>query len=82
MEITEIIAPVLGGMSVVAAVLLGVWRIIAHYEKRKDVAHAELRRDVKTLGSDVTNLRERMGMLEGEIRGFMAGFQAKTRDRS
>ncbi len=69
----EIASVILTGIGV----LLGVWRILAHYENRQDKAHADLGRRIDALGTDVTNLRERMASLGGEIRGFMAGFQAK-----
>ena len=70
----EIASVILTGIGV----LLGVWRILAHYENRQDKAHADLGRRIDALGTDVTNLRERMASLEVEIRGFMAGFQAKA----
>ena len=36
-----------------AAVLLGVWRIQAHYESRNDAAHAELRAAIARVADDL-----------------------------
>lgn len=45
----ELISVVLTG----AAVLLGVWRIHAHYETRNDAAHAELRAAIARVADDL-----------------------------
>ena len=34
MEMSGMVPAVLSGMSIAAVVLLGVWRMLAHYEKR------------------------------------------------
>lgn len=36
-----------------AGVLLGVWRIHAHYETRNDAAHAELRAAIARVADDL-----------------------------
>ena len=45
----ELISVVLTG----AAVLLGVWRIQAHYESRNEAAHAELRTAIARVADDL-----------------------------
>lgn len=45
----EIASVVLTGVGV----LLGVWRILAHYETRNDAAHAELARKIENALSNV-----------------------------
>lgn len=45
----ELISVVLTG----AAVLLGVWRIHAHYETRNDAAHAELRAAISRVADEL-----------------------------
>ena len=49
----EIASIVLTGAGVVLGVLLGVWRIQAHYELRNDAAHAELARKIENALSNV-----------------------------
>ena len=49
----EIASIVLTGAGVVFGVLLGVWRIQAHYELRNDAAHAELTRKIENALSNV-----------------------------
>ena len=49
----EIASVVLTGAGVVLGVLLGVWRIQAHYEMRNDAAHAELARKIENALSNV-----------------------------
>ena len=41
MEMSGMVPAVLGGMSIAAVVLLGVWRMLAHYEKRNNKAHGK-----------------------------------------
>lgn len=48
----ELISVVLTG----AAVLLGVWRIQAHYETRNETAHAELRAAIARVGDDLAKV--------------------------
>lgn len=45
----ELLSVVLTG----AGVLLGVWRIHAHYETRNDAAHAELRAAIARVADDL-----------------------------
>ena len=49
----EIASVVFTGAGVVLGVLLGVWRIQAHYETRNDAAHAELARKIENALSNV-----------------------------
>lgn len=42
----EVLTMILTGVGVTAGVLLGVWRMLAHYETRNDAAHAELGRRI------------------------------------
>ena len=51
----EIASVVLTGIGVV----LGVWRIQAHYETRNDTAHSELRGLLLKVAEDVAYLRGR-----------------------
>lgn len=51
----EIVSIVLTGIGV----LLGVWRIQAHYETRNEAAHAELRGLLVKVAEDVAYLRGR-----------------------
>ena len=66
----EILSTILTGAATGVTVLFGVWRMQSAYEARTEQAHADVARDV-------ANLRERMALLEGEVRGFMAGFRAQ-----
>ena len=58
MEMDGIVPAVLAGMSVAAIVLLGMWRMLAHFEKRNDKAHGELR---DAITSSATRLETRLG---------------------
>lgn len=57
---TEIMAMVLTGVGVTAGVLLGVWRMLAHYETRNDAAHAEL-------GRRIDGMNKRIDLVNGRI---------------
>ena len=59
----EIVSVVLTG----AGVLLGVWRIQAHYETRKHAAHTELRAAISRLDEHVRTQGERLARLEGKL---------------
>ena len=61
MEIDGIVPAVLAGMSVAAVLLLGMWRMLAYYEKRNDKAHGELR---DAITSSATRLENRFDRLE------------------
>ena len=52
LEVASVVLTVLG-------VLLGVWRIQAHYETRNDTAHSELRGLLLKVAEDVAYLRGR-----------------------
>lgn len=60
-----IVATILTGVGVTGAVLLGVWRILAHFETRNDLAHADLGRRIDAgdlkLGQRIDNLRTELG---------------------
>ena len=49
----EIMAIILTGVGVTAGVLLGVWRMFAHYETRNDAAHAELGRRIDAVRTEL-----------------------------
>ena len=57
----EIVSVVLTGFGV----LLGVWRIQAHYETRNETAHTELRTAVAALAADVKKIAEDVAYLRG-----------------
>ena len=69
----EILTIILTGVSVTAGVLLGVWRMLAHYETRNDAAHAELGRridGVRTeLGGRIDKTNDRMDELRADVNG-------------
>ena len=71
MEMSGMVPAVLGGMSIAAVVLLGVWRMLAHYEKRNDKAHAELR---DAITSAETRLGQRIEGLDARLRNVEGGF--------
>ena len=54
MAVNAILPAVLSGVSIAAVVLLGVWRTLAHYERRNDKAHGEL-------GDAITSAETRLG---------------------
>ena len=65
MEMEGIVPAVLAGMSVAAMVLLGMWRMLAHYEKRNDKAHGELRDAITASATRLeTRLENRFDRLE------------------
>ena len=45
----------------VAATLLGVWRMLAHYETRNDAAHAELGRRIDGVRTDLSDRIDALG---------------------
>ncbi len=57
----------IGTMLTVAGVLIGVWRIQAHYETRNENAHAELGRRIDGLGPRIDGLGERIDTLKTEV---------------
>ena len=74
----EIVAMVLTGVGVTAAVLLGVWRMLAHYETRNDAAHAELGRRIDgvrvelggridELGRRIDEMGKRIDLVNGRV---------------
>lgn len=68
---SEIVAIILTGFGVTAGVLLGVWRMLAHFETRSDAAHAELGRridGVRTeLGGRIDEVDKRIDLMNGRI---------------
>lgn len=69
----EIVSTVLTG----AGLFFGIWRMQAGYEARNEQAHAAIGKRVDILADRIGVLESRMASLEGEIRGFMAGFRAQ-----
>ena len=74
MENPAIIATVLSSMGMVAAVLLGVWAIMARYDERvRDRIDAQGKETTEQLGQ----LRERMAKLEGLLEGLREAITGK-----
>jgi len=71
----ELIAVVLTG----AAVLLGVWRIQAHYETRNEAAHAELRAAIAGVAADVAKVAADVAKVAADV-AYLRGWQDE-RDR-
>ena len=71
MEMSGMVPAVLSGMSIAAVVLFGVWRMLAHYEKRNDKAHGELR---DAITSAETRLGQRIDGLDTRLRNVEVGF--------
>ena len=74
----EIIAMILTGVGVTAGVLLGVWRMLAHYETRNDAAHAELGRRIDgarvelgrridEMGRRIDEMGKRIDLVNGRV---------------
>lgn len=57
----------IGTMLTGAAVLIGVWRIQAHYETRNENAHAELGRRIDGVGQRIDGLGDRIDTLNTEV---------------
>ena len=78
---TEIVATILTG----AGVLVGVWRMLAHYETRNDAAHAELGRridGVRTeLGGRIDRTNDRMDELRADVNGRIDELRADVNGR-
>ncbi len=64
---TEIMAMVLTGVGVTAGVLLGVWRMLAHYETRNDAAHAELGRRIDGMNKRIDLVNGRIDLVHQEL---------------
>ncbi|MCY4030304.1 MAG: hypothetical protein OXH75_28830 [Acidobacteria bacterium] len=85
MESAGIMPTVLTGMGVVAAVLLGVWGIVARYDSRLrdriDTQDRQLRDRLDAHGKETTEqlgqLRERMAKLEGLLEGLREAITGK-----
>ena len=72
--IIGIIPTVLTAIGVVAAVLLGVWGIVARYDSRvRDRIDAQGKETTEQLGQ----LRERMAKLEGLLEGLREAISGK-----
>ncbi len=74
MESPGIIPIVLTGMGMVAAVLLGVWGIVARYDdrvrNRMDALRDRIDAQGKETAEQLGQLRERMAKLEGLLEGL------------
>ena len=81
MESPGIIPIVLTGMGMVAAVLLGVWGIVARYDDRVRNRMDALRDRIDAQGKETTEqlgqLRERMAKLEGLLEGLLEAITGK-----
>ena len=81
MESPGIIPIVLTGMGMVAAVLLGVWGIVARYDDRVRNRMDALRDRMDAQGRETTEqlgqLRERMARLEGLLEGLREAITGK-----
>ena len=71
----EVISVVLTGV----AVLLGVWRIQAHYETRNEAAHAELRAAIARVADDVAKVAADLAKVAADV-AYLRGRQDE-RDR-
>lgn len=71
----ELVSVVLTG----AAVLLGVWRIQAHYESRNEAAHAELRTAIARVTADVAKVAADVAKVAADV-AYLRGRQDE-RDR-
>ena len=81
MESAGIIPTVLTAMATVAAVLLGVWGIVARYDSRMQdrIERVRDRMDAqgKETGEQLGQLRERMAKLEGLLEGLREAITGK-----
>ena len=85
MESPGIIPTVLTGMGIVAAVLLGVWGIVARYDDRvrnrmdalRDRIDARIDAQGKETTEQLGQLRERMAKLEGLLEGLREAITGK-----
>ena len=81
MESAGIIPTVLTAMGVVAAVLLGVWGIVARYDSRVRDRMDTLRDRMDVQGKETSEqlgqLRERMAKLEGLLEGLREAITGK-----
>ena len=81
MESPGIIPIVLTGMGMVAAVLLGVWGIVARYDdrvrNRMDALRDRIDAQGKETAEQLGQLRERMAKLEGLLEGLREAITGK-----
>ena len=81
MESPGMLPTVLTGMGMVAAVLLGVWGIVARYDDRVRNRMDALRDRIDAQGKETTEqlgqLRERMAKLEGLLEGLREAITGK-----
>ena len=85
MESPGILPIVLTGMGMVAAVLLGVWGIVARYDdrvrNRMDALRDRINDRIDAQGKETTEqlgqLRERMAKLEGLLEGLREAITGK-----
>ncbi len=81
MDSPGIIPIVLTGMGMVAAVLLGVWGIVARYDdrvrNRMDALRDRIAAQGKETAEQLGQLRERMAKLEGLLEGLREAITGK-----
>ena len=85
MESVGVMSTVLTAVGVVAAVLLGVWQIVARYDSRlrdrMDAQGKDLRDRIDAQGRETAEqlgqLRERMAKLEGLLEGLREAITGK-----
>ena len=81
MESAGILPTVLTAMGMVAAVLLGVWGIVARYDSRVRDRMDTLRDRIDAQGKETSEqlgqLRERMAKLEGLLEGLREAITGK-----
>ena len=81
MESAGILPTVLTAMGMVAAVLLGVWGIVARYDSRVRDRMDTLRDRIEAQGKETNEqlgqLRERMAKLEGLLEGLREAITGK-----
>ena len=82
MEMSGIVPAVLAGMSIAAVLLLGMWRMLAHYEKRNDKAHGDLRDAIISTATRLENrldnrfdrIETRFDQMDERLRNVEQGF--------
>ena len=78
MEMGGIVPAVLAGMSSGAVLLLGIWRMLAHYEKRKEKAYGDLR---DAITSTATRLEKRKEKAHGDLRDAITSTATRLESR-
>ena len=78
MEMSAIVPAVLAGMSSGAVLLPGMWRMLAHYEKRNEKAHGDLR---DAITSTATQLEKRNEKAHGDLRDVITSTATRLGSR-